>query len=54
MPPRNSRTKAFRKYNYVKSPDAVSIPMEKIYNTILKPEDSIGNSIYKQFEEYKN
>ena len=53
MPPRNSRTKAFRKYNYVKSPTAPSIPMEKIYDKILKPQEAIGNNIQKMFEEYK-
>ena len=53
MPPRNSITKAFRKYNYVKSPTAVQIPMEKIYDTILKPHEAINNMIQKQFEAYK-
>ena len=53
MPPRNSITKAFRKYNYVKSPTAQSIPMSRIYDKILKPEDCIGNSVQEEFEKYK-
>lgn len=53
MPPRNSRTKAFRKYNYVKSPTAAVIPMDKIYDRIIKPQEAIGNPIQKEFEAYK-
>ena len=53
MPPRNSRTKAFRKHNYVKSPTAAVIPMDKIYDRILKPQEAIGNDIQKKFEAYK-
>ena len=53
MPPRNSRTKAFRKYNYVKSPTAAVIPLDKIYDRILKPQEAINNDIQKKFEAYK-
>lgn len=53
MPPRNSVTKAFRKYHYVKSPTSPVIPMEKIYDAILKPQNAVGNSWEKEFQEYK-
>lgn len=54
MPPRNSRTKAFKKYNHVKSPTSPVIPLDKLYATILNPQKAINNPIYKEFEEYKN
>jgi len=53
MPPRNSRTKAFRKYRYVKSPTAKSIPYDTILNKILKPYDAVNNPIFQEFEKYK-
>lgn len=53
MPPRNSNTKAFKKYNYIKSPNAKIIPIETIYGNILKPENSINNEYYKSLEAYK-
>lgn len=53
MPPRNSMTKAFRKYHYVQSPNAQKIPIEKIYDTILKPQNAIGNELESEFEKYK-
>ena len=53
MPPRNSVTKAYRKYNYVKSETARRIPMDRIYGMILDPNDAIGNPIQQKFEDYK-
>ena len=53
MPPRNSMTKAFRKYHYVPSPTSPKIPIEKIYDTILKPQNAIGNTFETEFEQYK-
>ena len=46
-------TKAFRKYRYVQSPTSPKIPMEKIYDTILKPQNAIGNQWQTEFEQYK-
>lgn len=53
MPPRNSMTKAFRAYHYDKSPTAQHIPLEKIYDMILKPEESVNNVHYRDLEAYK-
>ena len=53
MPPRNSKTKAFRKYNYVKSPTVTIISIEKAYDAIVKPHEAINNENYRQFEAYK-
>lgn len=53
MPPRNSNTKAFRQYHYDKSPTSKAIPLEKIYGTILKPEEAPKNDIEKEFQAYK-
>lgn len=52
MPPRNSKTKAFRKYHYV-SEGSKKIPIETIYNNILKPETAINNDYEKDFKAYK-
>ena len=46
-------TKAFRKYHYVQSPTSPKIPIEKIYDTILKPQNAIGNTFETEFEQYK-
>ncbi len=53
MPPRNSMTKAFRKYHYV-STGGCHIPLEKIYDHILKPEDCLDNAVKRDFDDYKN
>lgn len=53
MPPRNSMTKAFRKYHYV-STGGSHIPLEKIYDNILKPEDCLDNAVKRDFDDYKN
>lgn len=53
MPPRNSNTKAFRPYHYDKSPTSPKIPLEKIYDSIIKPEDAPENDIKKEFDAYK-
>ena len=53
MPPRNSKTKAFRKYHYVHSPNAQKIPMERIYDAIVKPQNAVGNKLEEEFREYK-
>ena len=46
-------TKAFRKYHYVSS-GGVHVPLEKIYERILKPEDCLDNQIFKDFNAYKD
>lgn len=53
MPPRNSKTKAFRKYHYVQSPNAQRIPMERIYDCIVKPQNAVGNKFEEEFRQYK-
>lgn len=53
MPPRNSMTKAFRKYHYVSTGAAKPIPLEKIYDTILKPEQCLDSQIRQDFDDYK-
>lgn len=52
MPPRNSRTKSFKKYRLLTS-HAKKIPMTKIYDAIFKPEECINNSFQRKFEDYK-
>lgn len=57
MPPRNSNTKAFKKYERyplnIEEEKAKHFTMEKIYGCILNPEDAIGNLYSKKFDEYK-
>ena len=53
MPPRNSITKAFRKYHYV-STGATHVPIETIYDKILKPEECLDNQIKRDFDDYRN
>lgn len=54
MPPRNSSTKAFRKYHLSTSGNANPIPISKIYDHILKPEQCLDNEIFKEFNDYKS
>lgn len=51
MPPRNSNTTTYKPYR--KEGRSAKIPIEHIYDSILKPEKSINNPIFKEFEAYK-
>ena len=54
MPPRNSTTKAFKKYLSVSTKEnRYHVPLEKIYDIILKPEDCLDCQISKDFTAYK-
>lgn len=53
MPPRNSNTKAFKRYERIPSVADPRFTMETVYKNILNPEDAIGNKYSKQFEAFK-
>lgn len=57
MPPRNSITKPFKRYEKSSNNElwktGVTIPMGVIYEKILKPKQVMNNTYLESFEEYK-
>ena len=53
MPPRNSDTKAYRKYRTIGPKNETNITKESIYESIIDPTKAINNPYNTAFEQYR-